>query len=154
MLQLLLIFLSHLWSGQPSKRGSIFQTKRKESLGAAWARFNDLVNFGPDLAIQDHMLLQHFYMGLSGETAQLLDTSSEGAFLHCSASDGRNILRKILENTPYTNAHDDSPEDIVEEKPVIVDPEPLTTPLEASTDLKQDPRSTRVDPRYQAKSKY
>ena len=46
-----------------------FKQKEKESLGAAWARFNGLVNFGPDLAIQDHMLLQHFYMGLSGETA-------------------------------------------------------------------------------------
>ena len=46
-----------------------FKQREKESLGAAWARFNDLVNSGPDLAIQDHMLLQHFYMGLSGETA-------------------------------------------------------------------------------------
>ena len=102
-------------------------------------RFNDLVNSNPDLAIQDPMLLQHFYMGLSGETAQLLDTSSGGAFLHCSASEGRNILRKILENTPYTSTHDDSPEDVVEktpkEEPVIVGPEPLMIPLEASTVL-------------------
>ena len=45
-----------------------FKQKEKESLGAAWACFNDLVNSGPDLAIQNHMLLQHFYMGLSGET--------------------------------------------------------------------------------------
>ena len=46
-----------------------FKQKEKESLGATWACFNDLVNSSPDLAIQDHMLLQHFYMGLSGETA-------------------------------------------------------------------------------------
>jgi hypothetical protein len=45
-----------------------FKQKEKESLGAAWARFNDLVNFGPNLAIQNHMLLQHFYVGLSRET--------------------------------------------------------------------------------------
>ena len=45
-----------------------FKQKEKESLGAAWARFNDLVHSSPDLAIQDPMLLQHFYMGLSGET--------------------------------------------------------------------------------------
>ena len=78
-------------------------------------------------------------MGLSGETAQFLDTSSGGAFLHCSASEGINILRKILENTPCTSVHDDSPEDVVEktpeEEPVIVEPEPLTTPHEASTIL-------------------
>ena len=96
------------------------------------ADFNDLVNFGPNLAIQDPMLLQHFYMGLSGETAQLLDTTSRGAFLHCSASAGRNIL----ENTPYTSVHDDILEDVVEktpeEEPMIVEPKHLTTPLEAS----------------------
>ena len=53
-----------------------FKQREKESLGAVWAHFNDLVNSGPDLAIQEHMLLQHFYMGLSGETTQLLDSSS------------------------------------------------------------------------------
>ena len=46
-----------------------FKQKEKESLGVAWAHFDDLVNYGPDLAIQDPWLLQHFYMGLSGETA-------------------------------------------------------------------------------------
>ena len=108
-----------------------FKQKEKESLGAAWACFNYLVSSGPDLAIQDPMLLQHFYMGLSGKTALLLDTTSRGAFLHCSACEGRNILRKILENTPYTSIRDDGPEDVVEktpeEEPVIVEPKPLTT---------------------------
>ena len=85
------------------------------------------------------MLLQHFYMGLSGETTQLIGTTSRVGFLHCSASEGRNILTKILHNTPYTSMRDDGPEDIVEktpkEEPFIVEPEPLTTPLEASTIL-------------------
>ena len=62
-----------------------------------------------------------------------------GTFLHCSASEGRNILRKILENTPYTSTHGDSPEDVVEKtpevEPLIVEPKPLATPLEASTVL-------------------
>ena len=91
-------------------------------------------------------------MGHSGETAQLLDTSSGGAFLNCSASEGRNILRKILENTPYTNADDDSPEDVVEkipeEEPVIVEPKTLTTPLEASTVLQvpEPPKEEEIPP--------
>jgi hypothetical protein len=105
----------------------------------AWARFNDILNSGPDLSIQDQMLLQHFYVGLSGETIELLDTSSIGSFLHLSASEGREILTKILENTPYTSISDDPPEDIVEiapkEEPMIVEPKPLATPLEASTIL-------------------
>jgi hypothetical protein len=101
----------------------------------AWAHFNDLVNFDSNLAIQDPMLLQHFYMGLSGQIAQFLDLASGDAFLHCFTSEGR----KILENTLYTDVHDKSPEDVVEktseEEPVIVEPEPLATPLEASTIL-------------------
>ena len=62
-----------------------FKQREKESLGVAWARFNDLVNSGPDLAIQDHTLLQHFYMGLSGELhsflTQLLEVPSYIALL-------------------------------------------------------------------------
>jgi hypothetical protein len=85
------------------------------------------------------MLLQHFYVGLSGETTHFLDSTSGGCFLHCSASEGKTILRKILENTPYTSIHDDDPEGVVEktpeEEPVIVEPKTLTTPLEASTVL-------------------
>jgi hypothetical protein len=62
-----------------------FKQKEKESLGAAWARFNDLVNSGPNLAIQDHMLLQHFYVGLMGRPhnflIQLLEVPSYIALL-------------------------------------------------------------------------
>jgi hypothetical protein len=74
-------------------------------------------------------------MGLSGQIAQFLDLASGDAFLHCFASEGR----KILENTLYTDVHDKSLEDVVEktpeEEPMIVEPEPLATPLEASTIL-------------------
>ena len=75
-----------------------------------------------------------------------------GTFLHCSASEGRNILRKILENTPYTSAHDDSLEDVVEKTPeeelVIVEPEPLTTPLETSIVLQvpEPPKEEEIPP--------
>ena len=46
-----------------------FKQKEKESLGASWARFNDLISTGPHLAMQDPILLHHYYMGLSKETA-------------------------------------------------------------------------------------
>ena len=91
-------------------------------------------------------------MGLCEETAQFLDTSSGGVFLHCSASEGRKILRKILENTPYTSVCDNGPKDVVEETPeeesVIVEPEPLATPLEASTVLQvlEPPKEVEISP--------
>ena len=66
----------------------------------AWECFNTLINTGPDLIIQDPILLQHFYMGLDRKTLRHLNTASGGSFLHVSANSGRSILTKILENIP------------------------------------------------------
>jgi hypothetical protein len=62
--------------------------------------FNALVNTSPDLAIQDPILLQHFYMTLDRKTSKLLNMALEGSLLHVSANSERNILTKILENIP------------------------------------------------------
>ena len=47
-----------------------FRQDEKESIGAAWARFSKLTRAGPNLSIPDHVLLQHFWVGLSKESAQ------------------------------------------------------------------------------------
>ena len=47
-----------------------FRQDEKETLGTAWARFSKLTNAGPDLSIPDHVLLQHFWLGLNNDTAQ------------------------------------------------------------------------------------
>jgi hypothetical protein len=65
----------------------------------AWECFNTLINTGPDLAIQNPILLQHFYMGLDRKTSKHLNTALGCSFLHVSTNTGRNILTKILENT-------------------------------------------------------
>ena len=62
----------------------------------AWDLFNALINTSPDLAIQDPILLQHFYMGLNRETSKFLNIASGGSFLHVSANLGRSILTKNL----------------------------------------------------------
>ena len=66
----------------------------------SWAHFNDLITTGPDLAIQDPILFQYFYMGLSKDSAQTLDAASRGAFLHLSASEARAMLDRISGKTP------------------------------------------------------
>jgi len=53
-------------------------------------------------------------MGLSKETMQFLDIALRGLFLHVFANNGRNILDKILENTPYTGIHDEFPKKVEE----------------------------------------
>jgi len=45
-----------------------FQQKEKETIGAAWDRFSILMRSGPDLSIPNHVLLQHFWLGLSKES--------------------------------------------------------------------------------------
>ena len=85
-----------------------FKQREKESLGASWAHLIDLYSSGPDLAIPEPILLQHFYLGLSEKSTQFLDIASGGAFLHLPISEGRAILDTILENSPYTDGHHDS----------------------------------------------
>jgi len=41
-----------------------FKQREEESLGAAWARYTELISSGPDLCIPEAMQLQHFPMAL------------------------------------------------------------------------------------------
>jgi len=65
----------------------------------------------------DHVLLQHFNYGLSKDAALFLDISSGGSFSHKIVSEGKAILAKILENTPYTGIYDEFPKEDVELSP-------------------------------------
>jgi len=71
----------------------------------------DLSSSAPDLAIPGPMPLKHFYQGLSEKSTHFLDIASVGVFLHLSVSEGRAILDRILQNSPYTNGHDYSLEE-------------------------------------------
>ena len=70
-----------------------------------WGHFNELIITGLDLAIQDPILLQHFYMGLSKDSRESLDAASRGAFLHLSTSKARAMLDTISGKTPCTSIH-------------------------------------------------
>ena len=77
----------------------------------AWACLLDLASSDPDLSITEPTLLQHFYIGLSKDSAQLLDITFGGAFLCLPISAGKSLLTKILENTPYTNVYNKGPQE-------------------------------------------
>ena len=94
------------------KKVLIFRQLEEESLATSCDRFNDLITTSPDLAIQDPVLLQHFYMGLSKDSMQSLDQASRGAFLHLFASKLRSIRDRISEKTPCTSTHNE----LLEEK--------------------------------------
>jgi hypothetical protein len=71
-----------------------------ESLGAAWSRYNQLALSGPELSIQDAMFMQHFVHRLGTESAEYLDMTSRGVFVHCMVDEGKLILDRILLVTP------------------------------------------------------
>jgi len=85
-----------------------FRQLEEESLATSWDHFNKLIITGPNLAIQDPVLLQHFYMGLSKDSAQSLDQASRGAFLQLSASEARFMLNRISGKTPAENVFNSS----------------------------------------------
>jgi hypothetical protein len=94
-----------------------FRQLEKESLDTSWVRFNKLVITGPNLAIPDPILLQHFFMGLSKDSREPLNVASRGAFLHLSTSEARAILNKISEITPCTSIHNELSEEETESSP-------------------------------------
>jgi hypothetical protein len=55
--------------------------------------------------------LQHFHDGLGPESAIFLDFSSGGSFTHLTLSECKDILTKILENTPYMGVYDEFPDE-------------------------------------------
>jgi hypothetical protein len=65
-----------------------FVQKEGESLVAAWSRYNQLVFSSPELSILDAMFMQHFVHGLGTKSAEYLDMTSRGVFVHCTVEEG------------------------------------------------------------------
>jgi hypothetical protein len=120
-----------------------FRQLEEESLAASWDHFYDLIITGPDLATQDPVLLQYFYMGLSKDSMQSLDQASRGTFLHLSASEARSMLDRISGKTPCTSIHNELHEEEKKSSPkqevLISKSEPLQ-----SQDLAINPEPSRI----------
>jgi hypothetical protein len=68
---------------------------KKKPIGAAEDRFSILSRFDPDLSIPNHMQLQHFWLGLSKESALQLDIAVEWLFTHKTTAEGEALLDRI-----------------------------------------------------------
>ena len=79
--------------------------------------FYEPIITGPDHVIQDPILLQHFYIGLSKDSRESLDTASIGAFLHLSTSEARAMLDRISGKIPYTSIDNELLEEENESSP-------------------------------------
>jgi hypothetical protein len=77
-----------------------FAQKEGESLGAAWFRYNQLALSDPELSIPYAMFLQHFVHRLGTDSAEYLDVTYGGVFVHCTVEEGKSILDRTLSTTP------------------------------------------------------
>ncbi len=68
--------------------------------------------------------MQHFVHGLSTESAEYLDMTSGGVFVHCTVEEGKLILDRILSVTLL--------EDLQFKAPLIFEDEPIITYLDDS----------------------
>jgi hypothetical protein len=101
-----------------------FAQKEGESLGAAWSKYNQLALSGSELSIADAIFMQHFVHRLGTESAEYLDMTSGGVFVHCMVEEGKSILDRILSVTLL--------EDLQIEAPLISEDEPIITYPDAS----------------------
>jgi hypothetical protein len=68
--------------------------------------------------------MQHFVHELGKKSAEYLDMTSEGVFVHCMVEEGKSILDRILLVTPL--------EDLQIKAPLISEDEPIITYLDTS----------------------
>jgi hypothetical protein len=84
------------------------------------------VESGPDLGVAEPILLQHFRDGLEPESVVFLDSSFGGSSTHLTLSRCKDILGKILDNTPYTGMFDEFPDEEEEPMPTtLLEPKPI-----------------------------
>jgi hypothetical protein len=91
-------------------------------MSSFWECFELLCKSRPDLSLQDHILLQHLYIGLNKEFRAYLNTSSHGSFIHLTSNEDTTVLDNILAST------NDGPleeKTLEEEIPEIAIPEPM-----------------------------
>jgi hypothetical protein len=96
-----------------------FARKEGESLGSAWSKYNQLALSVLELSVPDAMFMQHFVHQLGTESAEYLDMTSGGVFVHCMVEEGRSILDRILLVTPL--------EDLQIKAPLIYEDESIMT---------------------------
>jgi hypothetical protein len=88
-----------------------FRQLEEESLDTSWDHFNELIITVLDLAIQNPVLLQHFYMSLSKNSMESLHAASRGAFLYLFASKARSMLDRISGKTFCMSIHNERPKE-------------------------------------------
>ena len=85
------------------------------------------------------MLLQHFWLALSKESALQLDSTAGGSFTHKTTAEGEALLDRILENTSFTETLPGAGSSNHEEVPLVDSTSRSPTHLEPTTEPSPEP---------------
>ena len=73
-----------------------FEQHKKESIGAAWARFSMLIHASPDLSLPDSVILCLFCSDLDIDADLCLDVTAGGRFTHKTMTDQVEFLEHFI----------------------------------------------------------
>jgi hypothetical protein len=74
-----------------------FEQRKKESIGAAWARFSTLIHARPDLSLPDGIILCLFCSGLDIDSNLCLDVTAGGRFTHKPMTEQVKFLENFID---------------------------------------------------------
>jgi hypothetical protein len=92
---------------------------------------------GPELSIPYAMFMQNFVLGLGTKSAEYLDMTSGGVFVHCTVEEGKLVLDRILLVTPLEDLQFKAPlisedELIITLQPAVASPSTRVVPCEVA----------------------
>ncbi|KAI4299939.1 hypothetical protein L6164_033359 [Bauhinia variegata] len=85
----------------------------RESLYDAWKRFKELLKKCPHYGMQDWLVLQVFYGGLSTNTKTVVDVTVGGAFLNKDYAKAYELLEEVTTNASDWNSRRDNDKKVV-----------------------------------------
>ena len=91
------------------------------------------------------MLLQHFWLGLSKESALQLDITAGGSFTHKTTAEGEALLDRILKNTSFTETLPAAGSSSHEEVPLVDSTVPSPTQVEPTIEPSPEPETTEEE---------
>ena len=79
-------------------RISSFQQESKESIPEAWERLQEYILACPHHGMDDWLIIQNFYNGLTPSARDHLDAAAGGAFFSLTVSKAKDLIEKMVSN--------------------------------------------------------
>ena len=77
---------------------SSFQQQHDETVPEAWEHFQDYILECPHHGMENLLLMETFYHGLSNSTREIMDAAIGGAFLSLTISQATALVEKMASN--------------------------------------------------------